>query len=130
MANLTKLLLLSFAVYLSVVITGVVDLPGATIYSFLTTDTIDWSLNSFLGFLSDLFLVGGGLAVAVGYVFERKYLINAGVASAFISYGMIFTELKSVIEAQTNEIIGWIFISPFVLIYVMTIISFWRERAD
>ena len=130
MPNMIKLLLVVFAIQFTLVITGVADIPGSTLYTFITNPT-DWNTNLFLISISDLFLtVAGGLAILAGtYVTRSDIFIFGAMASIFLSFGLPLAELWSIVNAQLNPIMASLLVGPLVLIYVVTCIYWWRARA-
>jgi len=128
--NMIKLLLIAFAIHFTMIITGVANIPGSALYTFLTNPT-DWESTNFLGLLSDLFLsVGVAATIIAGTVITRSDIfLFAGIAGVFLSFGLPLAELWSIVSAQSNWILATILIAPLILIYVVTCISWWRGRA-
>ena len=127
--NMNKLLLLVFAVHLSLVILGIADIPGSALYEFAQAP-MDWNATALVGFLGDLTLLVGAGAVIVGTFFVRSdILIFAGYAGILISFGSALGHLFNVVSAASNPTIAMIFVSPIALLYVTTCISAWRGSA-
>ncbi len=138
MANLTKLLLILVAIYIVFQMTGVVELPGNSIYQLLTNPT-NWGVSDIISLLNDLTIAAGGTLIIVGTLLPGKHdlMVFAGLATVFLTFGVAFGELFIIIQADAEAIFAgggvWIstlFISPMIAIYFMTVISFWRSRAD
>ncbi len=72
--NMTRLLLLVFAVHLTLVICGIADIPGSALYTFAQSP-MNWNLTSLVGFLGDLTLLVGAGAVIVGTFFVRSDIL-------------------------------------------------------
>lgn len=127
--NMTRLLLLVFAIHLTLVICGIADIPGSALYLFAQSP-MDWNLTSLVGFLGDLTLLVGAGAVIVGTFFVRSdILIFAGWAGVLISFGAALGHLFNIISAASNPTIAMIFVSPLALLYIVTAISAWRGSA-
>ena len=127
--NMNKLLLLVFAVHLSLVILGIADIPGSALYTFAQSP-MDWNTAALVGFLGDLTLLVGAGAVIVGTFFVRSdILIFAGWAGVLISFGAALGHLFNVISAASNPTIAMIFVSPIAILYLITAVSAWRGSA-
>lgn len=127
--NMIKLLLVVFAVHFTMIITGVADIPGSSLYNFITNPT-DWETTNFLGVISDLFLsVGVAATIIAGTVVTRSDIfLFAGIASVFLSFGLPLAELWTIISVQINQIVATVLVGPLILIYVVTCIAWWRGR--
>lgn len=130
MANMSKLLLVAFAIHFVLILTGIADIPGSSMYNFLT-DPTGWDSSEFLNTFVDLIgLVGVGLIIA-GTLFARgDLLVFAGISGVFLTFGLALAELFSIVSAQSSEVIAILFVSPIMLIYIVAVLSFWRGRAD
>ena len=130
MPNMIKLLLLVFAIHFTLIMTGMVTIPGMTLFQFIMNPT-DWETNLFLISISDLFLtVAGGLAILAGtYVTRSDIFIFGAIASLFLSFGLPLAEFWGIIDGQSNNILATIIVGPIILIYVVTCVYFWRARA-
>jgi hypothetical protein len=130
MANMIKLLLVVFAIHLTLVITGVADIPMSSLYQFITNPT-GWETTDFLGLFSDLFLsVGVGALIIAGTVVTRSDIfLFAGIAAVFLSFGAPLAELWTIITSQVNWIIATVLVGPLLIIYIVTVVMWWRNRA-
>ncbi len=127
--DMAKLILVVFLIQFTLVITGVAAIPGSSIYNLLTNPT-DWSASDFLNTFSLLLLATGGVAVIVGTIVTRSDIfIFSGIAAIFLSFGIGLGELWTIIAAQSNYIIATFFVAPILLIYIVTVIAWWRGRA-
>ncbi len=129
--NMIKLLLIAFAIHLTLIfVLGVADIPGTSMYQFLT-NPIDWETTDFLGVFSDLFLTVGVAAVVIAgtAVTRSDIFLFAGVAGIFLSFGLPLAELFVIVAAESNAFLATVFVAPLILIYVVTVAQFWRGRA-
>ncbi len=128
--NITKLLLVVFAVHLTLIITGVAAIPFSALYSFLVNPGL-WGESGFLAYLiADLFTVTAAAGILVATIATKSDIwIFLSVASLFLSFGLPLATLWTIVSAQTNWILASILISPIILIYIVTVIQFWRGRA-
>ena len=127
--NIIKLLLVVFAIHFTLMLCGIADIPGTSLYSFIT-NPMDWGGTDFLSLIADLFLAVGAVAIIAGTVLTRSDIfLFAGLASVFLSFGLALAELFMLVKEQSNETLAIILISPIILIYVVTTVQFWRGRA-
>ena len=133
MANLPKLLMIVFAIHLTLVLTGIVDVPlvdDNSLFVFLANPG-EWDLSAFLSVIDDLFLTIGGLLIIVGtLVTKSDLLVFAGVSGVFLSFGAGLADLFVIIKAASSPEIAMIFVSPIILLYVTTVLAWWRGRSD
>ena len=130
MASMTKLLLVVLAIHLTLIITGVADIPGSALYDFVTNPS-GWEATDFGGLINDLFLsVGVAATIIAGTVITRSDIfLFAGIAGVFYSFGQPLAELWTLIAGQIDPIIATIIVGPILLIYVVTCIAWWRAQA-
>ena len=129
MADITKLLLVIFGIQLILVITGITTIPGNALYVFLQNPTA-WDSTNFMAFLTDLTLLAAAGAIVVGSFFVKSdILIFSGMTMLFLSFGIGLAGLFSVIEASSNNIVAMMFVSPIIIIYLITVIKSWRGLA-
>ena len=128
--NMIKLLLIVFGVELTLIMLGIANFPFTSMYTFLT-NPINWKTTDFLGVFSDLFLtLGIGATIVAGTVITRSDIfLFIGLASLFLSFGLPLANLFNIVAGQTNIILASILVSPIILIYVVTVVQFWRGRA-
>ena len=130
MANFTNLLLLTIAIQVVLTMTGIATIPGSELYNFVTHPS-DWDSAPWSKLLSDIFNVVGIGTVIVGMVFfKNDTLIKIGLIPVFYSFGKQFITLYAIIQAQVNDLFAIMIVSPLVLIYAMTLLSWWFGRAD
>ena len=128
--NITKLLLVAFAIHLTLIISGVAAVPLSSLYQFLVNPTL-WKDTSFLLYLtSDLLTVAATTGILIATVATRSDIwIFLSVATLFLSFGLPLAVLWKLIETQSNITLASILVSPIILIYVVTVVQFWRGRA-
>ena len=130
MANISKMLLAAFAIHLCLIMLGLADIPGSSLYTFLAAPQA-WTASIFLNMIDDLFLTIGGLLIIAGTILTKNdLLVFAGISGVFLSFGLPLAELWILINAQANSTVATIFVSPIILIYITAVLSFWRGRAD
>ena len=138
MANLTKLLLITVAITIVLTMTGAAEIPGNAVYNLLTNPG-SWGTSSMIDVINNLMTLVGGTLVIVGTLLPGRHdlMVFAGLSAVFLSFGVGFIELFNIIQAESEEILGgggtWIatiFTAPLVTTYFMTVLSFWRSRAD
>lgn len=129
MAKLTKMLLIVFFVHTILVLTGVVAIPGSTLYSFLSNPS-DWDISSLLSLITDLAALAGVTGVVVGTLFRNDLVTFAGLTLVLLSFGQAFAELWNIVNASWGYEAAVFIVSPLVLIYVFTCLAFWRGQKD
>ncbi len=129
MTTFTNLLLVVFAIQLTLIVLGIATIPGDTLYEFIKNPS-GWDSDAFKTLLSDVFLAVGGVAIIVGSLwFKSDFVVFAGFSAVLFSFGKGLANLHSIISAQISPEVAWFTISPIILIYIMTTIAFWRGRA-
>ena len=128
MAELTKLLLVVLAIHIVLTLVGIFNIPGSVIYEIVTTPE-GWANTSWVMFLTDILTVSAGLIVAGGVVFKNDFAVYGGLCGIFLSFGAGFAELFRVVTTHGNITIAIFFVSPIILIYIGTLLAFWRGRA-
>jgi len=128
--NMTKLLLVVFAIHFSLIALGIADIPGSSLYQFVTNPS-DWDSSGFLSTLiSDItLLIGTGLIVAGTIITRSDIFLFAGLTTLLISFGLPLAELFTIVAEQSSTILATFLISPIIIIYVMVAVAFWRGRA-
>lgn len=131
MANFTKMLLLVFAIQLILTFTGVITTPASSLSSFLESPE-SWKTDTFPAIFSNLLLIGGGVLFGAGLLFERRLVVFSGISIIFLGFGATLYSLWSNIAGPTgtNTTIALIFVSPLLLLYLLLLVSWWREKAD
>ena len=128
--NMIKLLLIVLAIHLSLMFLGIADIPGTAMYDFIT-NPMRWTESDFLAVFSDLFLTVGVAAVVIAgtAVTRSDIFLFAGVAGIFLSFGLPLAELFTIVLVESNAILATLLVSPLIVIYVVTVVQFWRGRA-
>ena len=129
-SDITKLLLVVFAIQFTLTILGFIDIPGNAMYQFLINPT-DWDSTLFVSFITDLLTLASVGAIIVGSIIIGKsdLFIFAGLTMLFLSFGIGLAGLFTVIMAASNITVAIMVVSPIILIYLVTIIKFWRGLA-
>jgi hypothetical protein len=128
MGAFTKLLLLVFVIQFVLISTGLVIMPMTSLYEFAINPT-DWDTLPFSLLLGDLLLTAGGLAVVAGSFFiKNDLLVFGGLATILFTFGKSLSSLWSLVNAQGNSFLANLIVSPIILIYVITLLAWWRGR--
>jgi len=124
------LLTLVLMIQLTFILTGFCTVPTSALRE-LVVNPMDWSSIDIISLFSDLFLVVGALTIAIGAFLTSKsdLAIFAGVASVFLSFGASLAEVYTQVSSQFNVGFAMLFVSPIILIYLVTVIKFWRNTA-
>ena len=129
-SDISKLLMVVFAVQLILILLGFADIPGNAMYTFLQNPTT-WNSSLFMSFLTDLLTLASIGAIVVGsfVIGKSDLLIFAGLIGLFVSFGIGLAGLFSVIEASSNNAVAMIFVSPLIIIYLIACLKAWRGLA-
>ena len=128
MAMLIKLLIAVFFIEAILISLGIAAIPGEGFYLFISNPT-DWNGNILSLLISDLFLSIGGIAIIAGtYLIKTDLIVFAGLASVLYSFGKPLGSLWVIIAAESSPLVAMFLVSPIILIYVLTIVAWWRGR--
>jgi len=130
MANMIKLLLAVFAVQFTLIITGIAEMPFNAMYTFLA-NPLNWEASPFIITFTTIFSATvGGLFIFAGTFATRSDLfIFAAMAGIILSFGLPLASLWGLIHGQYNWIVATMLVSPIILMYAYTVISWWRGSA-
>ena len=124
---MTKSMVLVFVTYLLLIVSGIVDIPGSALWA-LIVNPLAWKNISLIGLISDS-LISIGVGVAAAGVFSGKDLLAfAGISTMLLSFGIGLMELYSIVKIQLNQTMAMLLISPLIIIYIMSVLGFWRGR--
>jgi len=127
MAVLPKLLLAIFFIQVVLIAFGIADMPGEGLYNFISNPS-DWR-SGFSMILSDLILSAGGVAIVIGTFFVKSDLaLFSGMAAILYTFGKPLGVLWTLIADQSSALIANLFISPIILLYIFTVIAWWRGQ--
>lgn len=126
MSDMTNMLLMVAAIELLLAMFGLTNLPGTTLWDLMTGAT-DWSQLSLIDYFQltlEGVALGGGIIVGLLY-FKPDFLIFAGIANLFFSFGVGIVNLYMQIS-KVNKALSIIFVAPLILIYVISVLEWWR----
>jgi len=129
MGRTTKLMALVFFIQFILVAAGIASIPGSGLYTFLTNPG-DFGLNSLISFMSSLLALAGLSGVVIGSLFRNDLLTFGGFASIVFSFGMALGELFVYVNGFWGAEAAVFIVSPMVLLYIMSAISFWRGQTS
>jgi len=95
----------------------------------------NWDLLSLISDTSNwLGLAAIGGIVIGSYWSKGDFLVFAGIAIVFFTYGKIFAQLSTTLASMINAhsaygagtIISFLIIAPMIILYIYTILKFWR----
>lgn len=127
------------AIYITFTITGVMEFTTPNEMYTLMTSPSEWSGTSMIALLnSTLTAVGAGLVI-VGTILPGKHdlVVFGGISVVLLSFGVALKELYTLLAVDAailfpsgGAMIATLFITPLIVIFFMTVISFWRGRSD
>lgn len=132
MAKLMNMLLLVFAIQVALVLFVGYELPGSTLWNLLTTG----SGGTLQDYLKDVIAIAGLGAIVIGSLFVKSdFLVFGGITTVFYSFGASLFSLWRYIDGKSlfgghegNPWVAMLFVSPMILMYLYTVLSFWRGR--
>jgi len=127
--NLTRLLLIVFIVEVALIATGMTDIPGTAIYKLLTGE-VTWAASSLITQLQVILGLVAGVGIIVGTFFQISELaVFATLAVVFLTFVLPLFSLFNYVSSSTNVLFASLLVGPIILIFLMTVIAFWRNRA-
>lgn len=129
MGKLLPLLLTIAAIEISLSLFLGISTPGTSILNLVTNLEL-WSETSLIIKITTL-TAGAALAgIIVGTVwFKNDFLIYGSLAGLFLTYGAMFFELKTKIDANpyfSGTPVTLFIMTPLVLTYLYVVLKFWR----
>jgi len=101
----------------------------------LILNPYNWSLTSFVISASNTIGLAGIAGIVIGSFWSKgDFLVFAGIAALFFSYGKVFgafgTTIANVINSQSSmgagNIVAFFIMAPIIVLYIYTIFKFWR----
>lgn len=126
MASLTNLLLLILAIEMVFVFTGYTNIPGTSLYSFVSSPS-SWDNSTFMIKLTAIIEI---VAVAIAFIglftIKTDFLVFALIIPTFLSFGKGIARLWTTLN-DSNPLLALIFCAPLVIIFVMAVLNWWRS---
>ena len=127
MSSFTNLLVIAFLIHLSLVVLGVATIPGTDLYNFLINPST-WDASPFSLLIGGLIGAAALSVIIIGTIFlKTDFLIFAGLAAVYYSFGKGLANLHGIISAQISPTFAWFTISPIIIIYISVLLSWWRR---
>jgi hypothetical protein len=101
----------------------------------LILNPYNWSLTSFVISASNTIGLAGIAGIVIGSFWSKgDFLVYAGIAALFFSYGKVFgafgTTIANVINSQSSmgagNIVAFFIMAPIIVLYIYTIFKFWQ----
>ena len=111
-----------------------VTTPVTSIFDLILNPS-NWSLTSFVISATNIIGLAGIAGIVIGSFWSKgDFLVFAGIAALFFSYGKVFatfgTTLSNIINSQSamgaGNIISFFIMAPIIVFYIYTIFKFWR----
>jgi hypothetical protein len=137
MGRLTFSILTLIGIHLFLYLLTGIDLTSSS-WVFALMGFENWAANPIINFMtSTVGMFGTGAVLVVsGYLFRNEFPIYAGVAVAFIGFGMAYVEIYQAFRSQ-----GWLqsgadgtpiflmlFLAPLIVSWFIVILEFMRGR--
>ena len=123
---MVKSMMVVFVAYLVLILMEVITIPGSALWALMLNPT-NWESLSFLNLIRDAAAVAGVGIIIGGSIFNNDILVFGGISAVFFSMGAGLMELFIVIKNTLGPEMAMIIVSPFILIFVMAILAFWRR---
>jgi len=111
-----------------------VTTPVTSIFDLILNPS-NWSLTSFVISATNIIGLAGIAGIVIGSFWSKgDFLVFAGIAALFFSYGKVFgqfgTTIANVINSQSSmgagNIISFFIMAPIIVFYIYTIFKFWK----
>jgi len=134
MGKLYPALMLIVAIEIAMKLWLGVTTPVTSILSLILLP-YNWSLTSFVISAANVIGLAGLAGVVIGSFWSKgDFLVFAGVAALFFSYGKVFGQLFTTISTVVDKgsfyhagtLIATLIIAPIIVLYIYTVFKFWR----
>ena len=134
MGKLYPALMLIVAIEIAMKIFLGVTTPVTSILT-LILNPYNWSLTAFVISASNIIGLAGIAGIVIGSFWSKgDFLVFAGIAALFFSYGKVFgqfsTTIANVINSQSSSgagtLISFFIMAPIIILYIYVIFKFWR----
>lgn len=109
---------------------------GGTLWFLVTAQGFDWDASSLVALLGDtmLLLAASGAIIGAALGFKYDFLIFAGIAGTFLSFGACIFDLYATISTNFPNVgselypinASLLIIGPLALIFYYGVMKFWR----
>lgn len=127
-------LIMLFAIEMALILFAKTAIPGTSLYSFVT-DPQEWDNLTLLNqIINDILLIAGAATIVAGLYFVRnEWIVYAGIAAVFLSFGLILTQLWQFYSSQgifgdSGGIIATLFLGGWIIMFIITILDFSRGK--
>ena len=129
--RLVKLFLFVLAIQVVFWISGITDVPGTAIYN-LATNASTWENSSIITIITqdlaaDTGTVVGSIAIGTGIVLGSDLLIVLGMLPWLLSMGKPLVTFYGMLSSAFGAEIAVIFAGSIIIIFVMSILNWWRR---
>lgn len=134
MGKMVYLMLGVIAVQISLYLVFDIGIPTSSLWE-LFRDPSNWNSLSLTSLISDAITAISAIAFVGGLIFKNDLAVFGGLAGVFYTFGKQLVELYRQIYAQPTfgdsvsaPIVASIIISPIILLYILTVLEWWRGR--
>jgi hypothetical protein len=109
-------------------------IPGSTLWSLFTNPQLSWDSLSLTSLLTDTITLISATAIIIGsFWIKYDFLVFAGITGVFLSFGKGLANAWQQIASLASEtgngpLIASILIGPIIILYLLTILEFWRGK--
>jgi len=132
MGKLYPALMLIIAIELTMKLFLGITTPGTSLIDLLINPH-NWSLTAFVINAGSIIGLAGIAGIVIGSFWSKgDFLVYAGIAALFYSYGKVFGEFNTQLinsipsSSGAGNLIAMLIIAPIIVLYIYTIFKFWR----
>ena len=134
MGKLYPALMLIVAIEVAMKLFLGVTTPVTSIFELILNPS-NWSLTSFVISSSNIIGLAGIAGIVIGSFWSKgDFLVFAGIAALFFSYGKVFGQFGTAISTMINtystyqagNLVSFFIMAPIIVLYIYTIFKFWR----
>lgn len=130
MSSFTNLLIAVVAIQFVLILCNVPNVPGTALYTFLTNPS-DWDSAGWNLLFTDAITAIGAVSMFVGlYVYKSDFIVFASSVLVLYGFGKPLVNLWTLIAAHSDPIVSFLLVSPIIILYITTLISWWRGRTS
>lgn len=128
MSSFTNLLIVVVMIQFVMLIFGVQNVPGTSLYTFIASPS-DWETAGWNLLIGDIIAAASLSVIIIGTFFiKNDFLIMAGIVGVIYSFGKPLISLWTEISAHSSSILATLIVGPIIILYIMLLLGFWRGR--
>lgn len=132
MGKLVYLLLTVIAVQLGLLLVFDQAIPGSSLWALFSNPSANWNNLSLINLITDSITALSAATLIIGtFWIKYDFLVFAGMTGIFFTFGKQLANAWQSIADQTTAsgnggLIASIIVFPIIILYILTILEFWR----